>query len=155
MRGAALALLALALPAGAEPLATLFTHNGTLPPPHHRNMLVTIAPDGAVTLRACRGYATDDASCTTLTGRALAGGVEGIAAAVSAAGLAERPAPEDPMPPVGGGATGASLVLDGQAISLPAFPLAADRARVGAVIAAIFSAVPPDLLAAGGAVLHE
>jgi hypothetical protein len=153
-RAAALALL-FAAPAGAEPLATLHSHNGSLPPPFHSSLTVTVELDGTLSLRTCQGYDTEGPACKVARGRAVEGGVEAIRAAVAAAGLAERPATEDPMPPIGGGVTSGSVVLDGRTIALPGFPVEADRARVGAVLAAIMAAVPSDLRASGTAPSNE
>lgn len=126
-----------------EPLATLFTHNGTLPPPYHRSLRVLVTADGMVTLRACKGY--DDSDCAVLSGAAPQGAVAAILAAAEAAGLPGQPLAEDPMPPVGGGSTSGSVVVGGQTVALPAFPVEADRARTEAVLAAIRAAVPADL----------
>ena len=136
-----------------EPLATLYTHNGTLPPPYHRNLRVLIGADGMVTLRACKGYGDDD--CGTFAGRAAEGAVAAILAAAEAAGLPGQPLAEDPMPPVGGGATSGSVVVGGQTVALPAFPVEADRARAEAVLAAIRAAVPADLQTRAAAKLGE
>jgi hypothetical protein len=108
-----------------------------------------------VTLRACRGYEDSDDGCRTFTGRAPAGAVEGIAAAASAADIAARPPGEDPMPPVGGGSTSGSVMIDGKRVILPPFPLAEDRARTEAVLAAIRAAVPPEVQAGADKALAD
>jgi hypothetical protein len=147
MRGAALALL-LATAAAAEtaPLATYHVHNGSLPPPYHRSTEIVIGTDGAVRLRACRGYGDED--CTLLTGQAAAGALDRILAEVRAQDLIARPARVDPQPRVGGGAESGTVSVDGTTVDLPGQPLAADAARVAAVLAAIVAAVPPDMAAA-------
>lgn len=155
MRTLWLAMLGLfASPVAAEEVvATLYTHNGTLPPPYHRSLSVLVTADGTVTLRACKGY--DDSGCRTLSGPAPEGAVAAILAAAGAAGLPGRPLAEDPMPPVGGGSTSGSVVIGGATLALPAFPVEADRERTAAVLAAISAAVPADLQARAEARLGD
>lgn len=138
-------LAAAAAAAQEAPLATWGAHNGTLPPPYRRSVEVRVAEDGAVVLRACRGYGDQD--CETRTGQAAEGALAAILAAAEAAGLAASPPAADPDPPVGGGAVWGSVRLEDAVVALPAFPAAADAARVAAVLAAIQAAVPADLAA--------
>ena len=147
MHRAAVALLLVALAGAGQaddaPLAGVHSNNGSVPPPYHEHMRVTVAQDGTVTLRACQGYGEGD--CITRRGSAAPAALEAIRAAAIASGLAERPAADDPMPPVGGGSMGGHVLLEAQRIDLPAFPAAADRDRVGAVLSAIMAAVPAEM----------
>lgn len=155
MRTFWLAIMALfSGPALAQDIvATLYTHNGTVAPPYHRNLRALVAADGMVTLRACKGYG--DSDCVTLSGPAPQGAVAAILAAAGVAGLPGRPLAEDPMPPVGGGATSGSVVIEGQTVALPAFPAEADRARTNDVLAAIQAAIPADLQTRAAAKMRE
>jgi hypothetical protein len=126
-----------------EVVATLYTHNGTVAPPYHRNLRVLITADGIVTLRACKGYG--DSDCSTFAGPAREGEVAAILAAAEAAGLPGRPLAEDPMPPVGGGSTSGSVVIRGQTVALPAFPIEGDQDRTQTVLSAIAAAIPSDV----------
>jgi hypothetical protein len=134
-------------------VATLYTHNGSVAPPHHRNLRALITADGMVTLRACKGYG--DSDCRTLTGVAREGAVAAILAAAGAAGLPGRPLAEDPMPPIGGGSTSGSVVIGGQTLALPAFPAEGDRERTEAVLSAIRTAVPANLQSRAAARMGE
>lgn len=150
MRGPATAALTVALLAApaarAEPVATLYSHNGSLPPPYHRNLTAEIDRDGTVTLTACKGYGDDD--CETVSGTAPAEAIAAIETAARQAGLPGSPLRENPDPPVGGGAVTATVVLDGATATLPAFVRPEDEARKAAVIAAIEAAIPADLSSA-------
>lgn len=149
----ALALLSLPVAAAAEVLATLHSHNGTLPPPYRRDLSAEIDADGTVRLRACKGYG--EASCHSLTAQADPAAVAGILAAARAAGLPGRPVAEDPSPPVGGGAVSGSVVVDGTRAVLPPFPAFPDLTRNADVLAAILAALPQDAMAAVQAAVGE
>lgn len=157
MRGAlSVCLIVLAGPVlSADLIATLSSNNGTVPPMYHRHQTVRIVTDGAVTLRACRGYGDTDAACITATGRTTPEAVAAIVAAARAAGLPEQPVTPDPEPPIGGGMTFGTVFVDGAAADLPAFPIEADRGRTQAVVDAIRAAIPADTLAAIRPVMEE
>lgn len=155
MRTLWLAMVALlSSPAVAqEVVATLYTHNGTVAPPYHRNLRALITADGMVTLRACKGYG--DGDCRTFAGPAGEGAIAAILAAAGAAGLPGRPLAEEPMPPVGGGSTSGAVVIGGQTVALPAFPVEADRERTEALLSAIRAAIPADLHSRAAAIMGE
>ncbi|HMO06137.1 MAG TPA: hypothetical protein PKD10_00630 [Paracoccaceae bacterium] len=142
---AALALTALAGAGMADGtvLAEVYSNNGSLPPPYHQHMRLTIAEDGTVTLRACEGYGDD--ACITRRGIAPPPALDAIRAAAAASGLAERPAVDDPAPHVGGSSTSGYVILGGQRIVLPAFPVTDDHGRVRAVMSAVMAAVPAEM----------
>lgn len=141
-----IALMVAAGPAAAQDVvASLYSHNGTVPPPYHQSSRASVAQDGRVTVSVCTGYDDSGGACKTFVGQAAQGAVEVILAAARAAGLPERPLTDDPMPPIGGGATSGAVVIDGQTVRLPAFPIEADRARTQGVLIAIANAIPADL----------
>jgi hypothetical protein len=142
------ALMLAAAPAAGETLATLYSHNGTVAPPYHRNLAVEIDGDGTVRLRACRGYGKADGDCRDGTAAATPAALAAILAAARDAGLPGRPIAEDRSPPVGGSATSGSVRIDGTVARLPAFPAAADLDRCAEVLAAILAAVPPEAVEA-------
>jgi hypothetical protein len=155
MRTLSLAMVALLSgPARAQDVvATLYTHNGTVAPPYHRSLRAIITADGMVALRACKGY--DDSACSTFTGAAPEGAVAAILGAAKAAGLPGQPLTEDPMPPVGGGSTSGSVVIGGQSVALPAFPVEGDRTRTEAVLSAIRQSIPSGVQARAEAKIAE
>lgn len=153
---AMIALMFATAPAAAEDLvATLYSHNGSLPPPYHRSLRVEIGVGGTVMLRACKGYGDSDAACRAVTGQAAPGAVDAILAAAAAAGLPGQTLADDPMPPVGGGATSGSVHIGGQVAALPAFPVEADRPRAEAVLSAIRAAIPTGAMKRADKVLAE
>lgn len=142
----ALALTAAPLPALAqEVLAEYWASSGSLPPEYAWDVTVTIATDGKVTLKHCKGYETEGPGCKIRKGKATTDKVQAIREAALASGLIDRPArnAEDIM--VGGGATGGKVWIDGAEIVLPSQPAAADADRVATVLSAIRSAIPDRL----------
>lgn len=140
-------ILAMTLPAWAEdaPLATLEARSGTVAPPYAWSVLITIAADGLVTAKRCKGYDTDGIACRTGTAKATPEALEAIRAAAKSSGLAAHPAkPVDP-PMVGGGSISGTVLLDGQSIELIAQPVPDDAERVTTLIDVIGAAVPRDL----------
>jgi hypothetical protein len=130
------------------PLATYAADNGTVAPAYRWSLYATIAMDGLVTLRYCRGYEDSEPSCATAAGSAAPGAAEAILAAADQAELSTRPAQAEPDEQhVGGGAPSGSVTLDGGVVILPSFPIPEDRARVSAVLTAIATAIPPGLQA--------
>jgi hypothetical protein len=130
------------------PLATYAADNGTVPPQYRWSVYATIATDGLVTLRYCRGYEDTEPACATATGTAAPGAAEAILAASEQAGLAARPAQAEPHEQhVGGGAPSGSVTIDGGVVILPSFPVPQDQARVSAVLAIIATAIPSGLMA--------
>lgn len=141
-----LALVALPLPALAEEvLAEYWANSGSLPPEYAWSVEVAIDADGGVTVKDCKGYATEPPGCTILTGRTTPEKLQAIRDAVTAAGLIDRPARSAEEIMVGGGSTGGKVLLDRAEIPLPPQPAAEDAARVGQVLAAIRDAVPQRL----------
>lgn len=138
-----LALAALPLPALAEGvLAEYRANSGSLPPEYAWSVEVTIATDGKVTVKDCKGYETEPPGCTTRTGKAAPEKLQAIRDAVASAGLIDRPARTSEEIMVGGGSTGGKVLLDGIEVPLPSQPVAEDAARVGQVLAAIRDALP-------------
>jgi hypothetical protein len=144
---AALAV-ALATPVWAEEaalLASYNTNNCCLPPEYAVSVDVTILTDGSLTLTRCTEYATEGPGCVTRRAKVGPEVLEAIRAAALASGLAEDPADEDPDPPMGGGSTSGTVVLEGVEILLLGFPKYPDTERVKPVLQAIRAAVPTDL----------
>lgn len=138
-----------AFSAGAEPLATYWEQSGTVPPEYAWRLSVDIADDGALSLRYCRGYETEGPACWSAESALRPEALAAIEAAAAASGLAGNPAAElaDSEIPVGGGARGGTVILDGQTLRLPPFPQHHDAARVETVLDAIAAAIPADLRA--------
>ena len=142
----ALALTAAPLPALAqEVLAEYWASSGSLPPEYAWDVTVTIATDGKVTLKHCKGYETEGPGCKIRKGKATTDKVQAIREAALASGLIDRPArnAEDIM--VGGGATGGKVWIDGAEIALPSQPAADDAERVATVLSAVRAAIPDRL----------
>jgi hypothetical protein len=130
------------------PLATYAADNGTVAPPYRWSLYATIATDGFVTLRYCRGYEDTEPFCATAADSAPNGAAGAILAAAGQAGLATRPPQAEPDEQhVGGGAPSGSVLLNGGVVQLPSFPVPQDQARVAAVLTAVAAAIPADLLA--------
>lgn len=140
-------LLALALPVQADDavLATLYADSGSLPPQHAWSVSITIAPDGLVTVKRCKGYETDGPACKTGSATTTPEALDAIHSAAKASGLATHPAkPLDP-PMVGGGSISGTVLLDGQTIEMIAQPVPEDAERVNTLIDIVGSAVPREL----------
>ncbi len=138
-----LALVALPLPALAEEvLAEYWANSGSLPPEYAWSLKVAIDADGGVTLKDCKGYATEPPGCAISKGQTTPEKLQAIRDAVAGAGLIDRPARSAEEIMVGGGSTGGKVLLDGVEVPLPSQPIAEDAARVGQVLAAIRDAVP-------------
>lgn len=147
MRAALIAaLVALAGPAEGQDqlLATLLERNGTVAPVYAWSYEVRFAQSGRVTITYCRGYAQTAPGCATAKSVVLPPYFDALISHLAplAADLAARPPTEDPAPPIGGGAAWAVSVHDGARVTLPAFPLAEDRARIDAVLMLLRQAVP-------------
>jgi hypothetical protein len=144
---AALLTLVPTLAAADQTLATYYASSGSLPPEYAWSVDVTITDTGKVTLKHCKGYETEGPACTTRTGKANAAQIEAIRIAVAESGLLETPAQEAPPEeiPIGGGSSGGSVTIDGQTVTLMAFPRSEDANRVGKVRAVIYAAIPPRL----------
>ena len=128
-------------------LAQYWTDSGSLPPEYAWETSVTIFADHSLTLRHCTGYETEGPACKTRKAKVTDDQIQAILTAATESGLLQTPArdlPED-MIPVGGGVTGGSVTLDGQVISLVAFPAVEDAARVAMVLQAIHAAIPERL----------
>ncbi len=139
--------LAPTLSAADSVMATYWANSGSLPPEYAWSVDVTITDTGKVTLKHCKGYETEGPACTTRTGKANAAQIEAIRIAVSESGLLDNPAQEAPPEeiPIGGGSAGGSVTIDGNTVTLMAFPRSEDANRVGKVRAVIYAAIPPRL----------
>lgn len=147
-----LSLLAfcLAAPLGAvaeeaAPLAEYWASSGSLPPEYAWSVDVSIAADGALTLKHCKGYETEGPACRIRRAQVDQDRRDAILAAVRDSGLDRTPAAEMTDIPVGGGSDGGAVWLDGQKVVLPAFPAETDAGRVRAVLSAITAAIPQRL----------
>lgn len=142
----ALILCLLPLPALAQEapiLATYYADSGSLPPEYAWETNVTIYEDGRLTLRRCTGYETEGPACKDRKAKVTPAALDAIREAALASGLAETPATQTDDPQVGGGVTGGAVYLDGVKLPLPSEPIAADAARVAAVLRAVRVAIPP------------
>jgi hypothetical protein len=130
-----------------EVLATYWANSGSLPPEYAWEVTVTISEAGKVTLKRCKGYETEGPACTLRTGKAKEAQLAAIRQAATESGLLETPAQEAPPEeiPLGGGSTGGSVTLEGQTVTLLAYPRAEDAARVARVLSAIYAAIPARL----------
>ena len=139
----ALALTAAPLPAVAqEVLAEYWASSGSLPPEYAWDVTVTIATDGKVTLKDCKGYETEPPGCKIRKGKTTPERLQAIRDAVAASGLVDKPARPADEVMVGGGSAGGKVLLDGMEVPLISQPAAEDAARVGQVMAAIRDAMP-------------
>ncbi|PTE15398.1 hypothetical protein [Pseudogemmobacter blasticus] len=150
LRRLALTLTLLSVPLAGQAedapvLATYWANSGSLPPEYAWDVSVTILADGHLTLKHCKGYETEGPACKTRKATVGADALAGIRAAVTEQGLDRKPARKEEDIPVGGGASGGAVYLDGQKINLPAFPAKADIPRVNAVLTAITAAIPQRL----------
>jgi hypothetical protein len=123
-------------------LAEYWADSGSLPPEYAWETKVSITADGKLTLIYCVGYETEGPGCKTRKAKVDEADRAAILAAVMAGDLVDKPARQTEDIPVGGGATGGRIYVDGQPVSLPAFPVDHDAARVGAVLNAIEAAIP-------------
>ncbi len=140
-------VLALVLPAQAEDalLATLDARSGTVAPPYAWSVSISIAADGLVTAKRCKGYETEGPACKSATAPTTPEMLEAIRIAAKASGLAANPAkPLDP-PMVGGGTISGTVILDGKAIEMIAQPVPEDAERVNTLIDIVGAAVPREL----------
>jgi len=139
-------------PAVAQGLGALSfsTSNGTVSPDYRWDLDFTIDAAGQGVLRRCTGYATEGDACRSHSFAVPQARRDAIAAAVRSGDLLQRQARPIPMPPIGGGATAATLTVDGQQVVLPPWPIQADSERVGAVRRAIRDAIPATAHAAVG-----
>lgn len=142
------AFLLSALPTGAdEPdlLATYHADNGSLPPEYAWSANLRILKDGTILVARCKGYEVEPPGCQTMTGQVDPAALTALLAAARDSGLLQRPAAENPDPPIGGGGVSGSVRVDGAVIDLPRDPDASDAGRVKAVLQAIAAAIPTDL----------
>lgn len=124
------------------PFVEFWDDSGSLPPEYAWSTEVSITTDGKLTLRYCINYESDGPGCKTRKAKVEKARMDAILAAVAAGDLRTKPARATEDIPVGGGATGGKVFVDGQAVPLPSFPIDADAARVGAVLDAIRAAIP-------------
>jgi hypothetical protein len=139
-----LAPLALAFCLAASPLLAQDTaefaywgeNSGSLPPEYAWDYTVTFTADRKAEVRYCKGYATTAPGCATTKFRLSKRKFAALQTALAPleADLAANPAKDDPNPPVGGGSVYGKLSMNGHEVSLHAFPMAEDAARVGAVL---------------------
>lgn len=147
-----LALIAVAL-AFAAPLsaqtanimAEYWADSGSLPPEYAWQTNVTITAEGKLTLRYCIGYETEGDACKTRTAEVSKSNLAAILAAVAAGDLVAKPPRQSEDIPIGGDASGGKVFVDGQAVTLSAFPIADDAARVATVLDTIRAAIPARL----------
>ncbi|MCB6177673.1 hypothetical protein LHP98_05965 [Rhodobacter sp. Har01] len=147
-RLALVAALAAPLAVQAEDAAVFaiyWANSGSLPPEYAWDVDVTILADGKLTLKHCTGYETEGPACKTRKATVTAAQMDAIRAAVVDQGLDRTPAQQVDDIPVGGGASGGVIWLDGQKIELPAYPTEADTPRVNAVLTAVVAAIPQRL----------
>jgi hypothetical protein len=140
-------LLALPLPVHADELppvlADYWTNSGSLPPEYAWETSILIREDGQLELKHCKGYETEGPACKLREAKVSEATLDAIRAAATESGLIEKPARETDTPTVGGGLTWGRVNLAGGTVELPSQPAEADVARVGKVLAAIASAIPP------------
>ena len=139
-------LLALALPAQAQDgaiLAEYWTNNGSLPPEYAWETSVTIAVDGQLTLKHCKGYETEGPACKLRRAKVSEAALDAIRAAAAESGLIERPARDTDTPIIGSGLTWGRVNLAAGTVELPSQPAEPDVERVGKVLAALAAAIPP------------
>ena len=156
MKGIALAGLAL-LTACVEPapetpaapaIALWDESSGSLPPEFAWDFRVIFTADQMVTAEYCRGYATTAPGCAKSTAPLTAEQFSALQAQLApmVADMAARMPREAIVAPVGSPATFATLYQDGTALNLPAYPTAADAARVAAAISLLKSFTPEGLV---------
>jgi hypothetical protein len=148
MRALLLSLaLTIPLPAAAQDmLAEYWANSGSLPPEYAWDVTVTIATDGQLVLKHCKGYATESPDCKTRKAKVGDAALQSIRDTTLASGLAETPARKAQDVPVGGGSSGGKVWLDGVEIALPAYPAAEDADRVASVRGAVRAAIPDRLV---------
>jgi len=131
----------------APQLAEFHTNSGSLPPEYAWEVNVSILADGKLTLRRCTGYETEGPARKTENAKVAEDALQTIRSAVMDSGLFRFPAREAGGEdiPVGGGVMDGAVYLDGQKVTLPAFPAKADAPRVRVVLAAIHAAIPVSL----------
>ena len=131
----------------AAMLAQYWTDSGSVSPEYAWETTVTILEDGSLSLKYCTGYSTEGPDCKTRRAKVSEDQLQAIRAAAAESGLAETPAKElsDDMIPIGGGATGGKVVVDGQEVDLIAFPIGEDAERIAPVLSAIHDAIPERL----------
>lgn len=148
-RRLAVLLLFFALPqtvrAEDAPLAEYWANSGSLPPEYAWDVTITISAAGNLVLKHCTGYETEGPACKTRKATVSAADLAAIIAAAKAAELAEKPARQTEDIPVGGGSDGGAVWLDGQKLTLHAFPVPEDGERTRLVLNAITAAIPQRL----------
>lgn len=148
LRFATALLLTLPLQAVAQDaavFATYWANSGSLPPEYAWDTTVTILENGQLTLKHCTGYETEGPACKTRKAKVTTDRMDAIRVAVTEADLVANPARQTEDVPVGGGSSGGSVIIDGEKLALPAWPVAEDAERVGKVLDAIYAAIPTRL----------
>ena len=130
-----LACLAASAQAEGERAVTVTLHarSGTVAPPYAWAWDVTIEGSKVLT-RYCKAYATTEPGCASHEDQLTSDQVTALLALTQTL----APAPENPNPPIGGGALWAEV----NGLRLPAHPLAPDQARVTAALDALQAFVP-------------
>lgn len=123
-------------------LAEYWADSGSLPPEYAWQTNVSISTDGALTLVYCTGYETAGPACKTRKAKVDEAHRAAILAAVTAGDFFGKPVRQAENHPVGGGAAGGKVYVEGQPVVLPAFPTEADAPRVAKVLEAIVAAIP-------------
>ncbi len=138
-------LLALPFPASAQQFASYWANSGSLPPEYAWEVGVTISEDGQLVLKHCTGYETEGPACKTRKAKVSTDQMDAIRAAVTEADLVAKPARQTEDIPVGGGSSGGTVIIDGEKLALPAWPVEGDAKRVGKVLDAVYAAIPTRL----------
>ena len=148
-----LALLLLAVPAAAQdasPIASWGEDSGSLPPEYAWDYTVTFTGDRQVTVIYCKGYANAAPGCATIRKRLTKTSFAAMQAELAplAVGLLEDPPQNDPNPPIGGGSSYGRLNVGGEDVTLPGFPLPADKPQVDAILRVLKDYTPAGQVAA-------
>lgn len=97
---------------------TLYSSNGSLPPPHHFHYRIEIGADGAAELAYTRGYEGPPRSASYTIATTTLQSLERQARALVAVRASFAAADAKPRP-VGGATTHARVVLDGEVVDFP------------------------------------
>ncbi len=139
-----------ALAENDDVIARWYENSGSVEPDHAWDHVVDILLNGKVRATYCKGYAEAPPGCATVEKQMSDDQMDAFEADVEALMGDLAAHPPHAVPPeemqIGGGSLGGWIIIGGQKIDLPAEPVAADAARVAAMLAVLQAHTPKNLV---------